>query len=167
MKNPYMAARKRPRAGPPSPFMKNETVIGTIGNTQGVSRAAKPQRMASIISAQSVPLPAASCCAGTISAAVVSAVPEAVSAAASAGVSLAEESLFGETAAVLLAAAEPGRAVSSTVSSVSSGGMQLTSSQIIHSIAALTVALAAASFTCWAKRALPAKVPISISNVLS
>ena len=80
---------------------------------------------------------------------------------------MAEESLFGETAAVLLAAAEPGRAVSSTVSSVSSGGMQLVSSQIIHSIAALTDALAAASFTCWAKRALPAKVPISISNVLS
>ena len=80
---------------------------------------------------------------------------------------MAEESLFGETAAVLLAGAVPGRAVSSTVSSVSSGGMQLTSAQIIHSIAALTVALAAASFTCWAKRALPAKVPISISNVLS
>ena len=163
-----MAARKRPRAGPPSPFMKNETVIGTIGNTQGVSRAAKPQRMASIISAHSVPPPAAFFCAGTISAAAVGAVPEAVSAGVSlAGVSPAETFLFGVTASVLLADAEPGRAVSSTVSSVSSGGMQLTSSQIIHSIAALTDALAAASFTCWAKRALPAKVPISISNVLS
>ena len=30
-------------------FIKNDTVIGTIGNTQGVSSAAKPQRTASII----------------------------------------------------------------------------------------------------------------------
>ena len=39
---------KRPAAGDPLPFIKNDTVIGTIGNTQGVSSAAKPQRTASI-----------------------------------------------------------------------------------------------------------------------
>ena len=32
--------------------MKNETVIGTIGNTQGVSNATKPQAIASRITAQ-------------------------------------------------------------------------------------------------------------------
>ena len=36
----------------PSPCMKNDTVIGTIGNTQGVSKAAKPQRMAARIMPQ-------------------------------------------------------------------------------------------------------------------
>ena len=60
MKNPYMPARRRPTAGLPALFMKNETVIGTIGKTQGVSRAANPQRIASIINAQSEPPPAAS-----------------------------------------------------------------------------------------------------------
>ena len=72
MKNPYMPARRRPAAGLPALFIKNETVIGTIGKTQGVSRAANPQRIASIISAQSVPPPAASFCTGAISAARLS-----------------------------------------------------------------------------------------------
>ena len=40
--------------------MKNETVIGTMGKTHGVSSAAKPQRIASMMSDQSEPLPAAS-----------------------------------------------------------------------------------------------------------
>lgn len=166
MKNPYMAARKRPRAGPPSPFMKNETVIGTIGNTQGVSRAAKPQRMASIISAQSVPPPVASCGAGTISAAVVSAVPEAVSAAASAGVSLAEESLFGGDGCSTVSCSRAGACGQLDRQFRVVGGHALTSSQIILRCG-LDGALAAASFTCWAKPGLAGEGPISISNVLS
>ena len=64
-----MPARKRPSAGFPELFMKNETVIGTMGKTQGVSSAAKPQRIASMMSDQSEPLPAASL-AGAASAAV-------------------------------------------------------------------------------------------------
>ena len=50
------------------------------------------------------------------------------------------------------------------VSSVSSGGMQLVSSQSIHSICALTEDAGTESFTRWAKRALPEKVPISMPN---
>ena len=46
---------KRPAAGLPEPFIKNDTVIGTIGNTQGVRSIAKPQRMASRISDQMLP----------------------------------------------------------------------------------------------------------------
>ena len=65
MKNPYMPARKRPIAGLPELFMKNDTVIGTMGNTQGVSKAAKPHRIASMINAHSEPPPAASFCAGS------------------------------------------------------------------------------------------------------
>ena len=37
--------------------MKKEMVMGTIGNTQGVSNMAKPQRIASMISAQRLPPP--------------------------------------------------------------------------------------------------------------
>ena len=55
MKRPYMAARKRPRALFSEPLRKNDTVMGTIGNTQGVSSEASPQRMASMISAHSEP----------------------------------------------------------------------------------------------------------------
>ena len=55
MKSPYMQALKRPAAGLPEPFIKNDTVIGTIGNTQGVRSIAKPQRMASRISDQMLP----------------------------------------------------------------------------------------------------------------
>ena len=53
MKRPYISARNLPRALFSEPFRKKETVMGTIGKTQGVSSAAKPQRMASIINAQS------------------------------------------------------------------------------------------------------------------
>ena len=49
MKSPYMNALKRPLAGVSLPFMKKETVIGTIGNTQGVRSIAKPQSIASSI----------------------------------------------------------------------------------------------------------------------
>ena len=70
MKSPYIAALNRPAAGDDAPFMKNDTVIGTIGNTQGVSRAANPQRMASMTRAQLKPFfsPSALSPAGTISA---------------------------------------------------------------------------------------------------
>ncbi len=64
MKNPYMPARMRPSAGLPEPFIKNETVIGTIGKTQGGSGGRRsPHRMASMISPHSEPPPAASFCA--------------------------------------------------------------------------------------------------------
>ncbi len=52
MKRPYIKALKRPAATDELPFMKNDTVIGTIGNTHGVSSAAKPQITASMIRAQ-------------------------------------------------------------------------------------------------------------------
>ena len=52
MKNPYIIALNRPCAGVDEPFIKKETVIGTIGNTHGVSSIANPQRIASRISAQ-------------------------------------------------------------------------------------------------------------------
>ena len=51
MNSPYIAARKRPWALLCDPLMKKETVMGTIGNTQGVSSIARPHRMASRISA--------------------------------------------------------------------------------------------------------------------
>ena len=47
-----MAALKRPCATFSEPFMKNDTVIGTIGNTHGVRSMANPQRMASRMRAQ-------------------------------------------------------------------------------------------------------------------
>ena len=53
MKKPYIVARKRPCAGDCEPLTKNDTVIGTIGNTQGVNNAAKPQRIAVMIELQS------------------------------------------------------------------------------------------------------------------
>ena len=68
MKNPYMPARKRPIAGLPELFMKNDTVIGTMGNTQGVSKAAKPHRIASMINAHCGRPPASSFCAGSAAA---------------------------------------------------------------------------------------------------
>ena len=122
---------------------KYDTVIGTIGKTHGVSSAANPQRIASMIRAQSPLLPTASFAAGA-----------AVSVAGVAG-----------AASMAASAAVPsGRVI---VSSVSSGGMQLVSSQIIHSTWALSVASAAVSVTRWANCALPEKVPISIWNIWS
>ena len=52
MKRPYIAALKRPCATFSEPFIKKETVIGTIGKTHGVRSIANPQRMASRISPQ-------------------------------------------------------------------------------------------------------------------
>jgi len=60
MKRPYIIALKRPAAGEPLPLRKNDMVIGTIGNTQGVSSIAKPHSMASSIRAQSEEEPAVS-----------------------------------------------------------------------------------------------------------
>ena len=45
-----------PAAGDDAPFMKKDTVIGTIGKTQGVSRAANPHRIASMTIPQLKPL---------------------------------------------------------------------------------------------------------------
>ncbi len=56
MKRPYIAALNLPFALLGLPFMKKETVIGTIGNTQGVRSIARPQRIASSMSAQRFPL---------------------------------------------------------------------------------------------------------------
>ena len=47
MKRPYMAALKRPLAADPLLFRKKDTVMGTMGKTQGVRSIRKPQRMAS------------------------------------------------------------------------------------------------------------------------
>ena len=55
MNTPYIMALNLPAAGVDDPFMKKEIVIGTIGNTQGVRRAANPHRMASIMSPQLKP----------------------------------------------------------------------------------------------------------------
>ena len=55
MKRPYMLALKRPLAAEPELFIKKDTVIGTIGKTQGVRSIAKPQSMASSIRAQMEP----------------------------------------------------------------------------------------------------------------
>ena len=46
MKMNYMMALKRPAALFSLPWRKNDTVIGIIGKTHGVSNAAKPQRIA-------------------------------------------------------------------------------------------------------------------------
>ena len=99
-----------------------------------------------MISAHSDPPPAASFCAGATSAAG------------------AFSGSAGAVAAALPGVEPAGMAI---VSSVSSGGMQLVSSQSIHSIWALTEDSGTVSFTRWANRAFPAKVPISISKVLS
>ena len=55
MQSPYNAAMVRPRVLFSLPLRKNETVMGTIGKTQGVSSAANPHKMASIIALQSEP----------------------------------------------------------------------------------------------------------------
>ena len=53
MKRPYIPALNRPAAGLPLCLRKKDTVMGTIGNTQGVSSIRKPQSIASRISPQS------------------------------------------------------------------------------------------------------------------
>ena len=119
-----------------------------MGKTQGVRRAAKPQRMASMMSDQSDPLPAASLVAGAaISASGAAGIAGLISAAGT-------DSAFAPAGTVI-------------VSSVSSGGMQLVSSQIIHSIWALAVACSAVRCTRCANCAFPEKVPISIENISS
>ena len=75
MKSPYMKALKRPSAGLCDCFMKKETVIGTIGKTHGVSSMAKPQRIASIISAHRLSPPLAVADAGCSNASLRSAPP--------------------------------------------------------------------------------------------
>ena len=50
-----MKALKRPSAAVEDCFMKNDTVIGTIGNTHGVISMANPHRMASMIKAHRDP----------------------------------------------------------------------------------------------------------------
>ena len=55
MNRPYMKALKRPWCTFSEPFRKKETVIGIIGNTQGVRSIAKPQRMASMMRAHRPP----------------------------------------------------------------------------------------------------------------
>ena len=55
MNRPYMKALNRPWCAFSDPFRKNETVIGIIGNTQGVRSIAKPQRMASMMRAHRPP----------------------------------------------------------------------------------------------------------------
>ena len=60
MNKPYNDALIRPRVAEPLFFIKNDTVIGTIGNTQGVSNAAKPHKIASMMSDHNEPEPATS-----------------------------------------------------------------------------------------------------------
>ena len=55
MNRPYMKALNRPWCAFSDPFRKKETVIGIIGNTQGVRSMAKPQRMASMMRAHRPP----------------------------------------------------------------------------------------------------------------
>ena len=59
MKSPYMNALKRPAAAVVELFRKKDTVMGTMGKTQGVSNMAKPHNMASSIRAQREPAPEA------------------------------------------------------------------------------------------------------------
>ena len=82
MNAPYISALKRPRRLFSSPLMKNDTVIGTIGNTHGVSSAAKPHSTASIISAHIEP--PSLCCSATTSAWDAGSVATGVSAVGSA-----------------------------------------------------------------------------------
>ena len=118
-----------------------------------------------MINAHSEPPPAASFCAG--SAAACAAPPSALSGAFARAALSAVPAGAVSCGVAADAVAAPACAVRSIVISVSSGGMQLVSSQIIHSSWAVTAAFSAASFTRWANSALPAKVPISISKVLS
>ena len=55
MNRPYIIALNLPCAGEADPFTKKDTVIGTIGKTQGVRSIANPQSMASSIRAQREP----------------------------------------------------------------------------------------------------------------
>ena len=55
MNKPYIKARKRPFAALPEPFKKNDTVIGIIGKTQGVSNAISAQPIALRIKPQIEP----------------------------------------------------------------------------------------------------------------
>ena len=57
MNRPYIDALNRPAEVDSLPLRKNDTVIGIIGNTQGVSSAANPHRIASMIALHSVPPP--------------------------------------------------------------------------------------------------------------
>ena len=52
MKMPYISALNLPAAGESDCFRKNDTVIGTIGNTQGVSNIRNPHSIASRINFQ-------------------------------------------------------------------------------------------------------------------
>ena len=56
-----MNALNLPAAGVDEPFMKNDIVIGIIGNTQGVSSIAKPHSIASKIRPQMKPSDFCSC----------------------------------------------------------------------------------------------------------
>ena len=56
MKIPYIPALKRPAATLEEPFMKNDTVIGTIGKTQGVRSIANPHAIAWRMSPHTMPL---------------------------------------------------------------------------------------------------------------
>ena len=52
MNRPYMNALKRPLAAEPLCLRKKDTVMGTMGNTQGVSSMRKPHTIASRIKPQ-------------------------------------------------------------------------------------------------------------------
>ncbi len=106
--------------------------------------------------AQSEPLPAASFVAAGATAGCSAA---AFCAAPACGVSASAAPAAGA------APSEPSGTVS--VRRMSSGGMQVWSSQIIHSMSTATVAVSAVSRTRWAKRALPVKVPICMPKVVS
>ena len=49
MNDPYINALNRPAAADSLPLRKNDTVIGIIGKTQGVSKASRPQPIATRI----------------------------------------------------------------------------------------------------------------------
>ena len=57
MNRPYIDALNRPAEADSLPLRKNDTVIGIIGKTQGVSNASSPQPIATRISPNS-PSPA-------------------------------------------------------------------------------------------------------------
>ena len=153
MHTPYKAAIRRPRARFPLPFRKNDTVIGIIGNTQGVSSAANPHRIASIIALHSVPPPtgasgcnsgcdtAAESASGTAFTAVSAAVSVVVISPACA---TADELPVAETGAAGVADAPPAAVCTAAafrgIEKVrSAGGRQLSSSQAIHSTTAFSV----------------------------
>ena len=53
MNRPYIDALNRPAEADSLPLRKNDTVIGIIGKTQGVSSASSPQPIATRISPNS------------------------------------------------------------------------------------------------------------------